>query len=87
MRSKRGIGILFPVLMASCLVLCSFTTFRNENGVGNANVVAVKTPIDTERGGTIWTRSFSDNQGKTTMNSDPILTEDEFVSRFGGQQA
>ncbi|MCH5268067.1 MAG: PQQ-binding-like beta-propeller repeat protein [Lachnospiraceae bacterium] len=52
-------------------------TVSTATGVSQANcfVTEEKTPVNTERGGTIWSRSFSDGRG-TTYNSQPIVTED-----------
>lgn len=73
--SKRRIKLITVILTVSALLfLCAFQTFRNETGEGGANTVSVKTPIDSKRGGTIWTRSFSSNGG-TAYNSDTIVTD------------
>lgn len=64
-----------PLILASALFLCSFTTFRQETGEGYAGVTSARTPTDTERGGTIWTRTFPSAQGKYSYNSDPILCD------------
>ncbi|MCH5252543.1 MAG: PQQ-binding-like beta-propeller repeat protein [Lachnospiraceae bacterium] len=40
----------------------------------NAKVVSEKTPIDTKRGGTIWTRSFASGSS-TSCNSSPVITD------------
>ena len=66
--------ILALLLISATYLLCAFSTFRMEDGKGHANVVTASTPIDTTKGGTIWTRSFS-NVGTTSCNSIPILTE------------
>ncbi len=65
---------LLCLVTTAFLFLCAFTTFRDEQGKGTANVVSVKTPTDTTLSGTIWTRSFSSGK-KTSYNSTPILTE------------
>lgn len=49
-------------------------TVSDEHGKGAANVVSAVTPVDTARGGTIWTHSFATGNG-TSCNSIPILTE------------
>lgn len=61
------------LMLAASLFLCAFSTFRGEQGTGAANVVSSVTPVDTARGGTIWTHSFS--TGSTSYNSIPILGE------------
>lgn len=67
-------GAVICLLALSLTLSCGFTTFRGETGEGHAGVFTGKTPINPERGGTLWTRSFSFD-GKTTYNSDPIVTE------------
>lgn len=62
------------LMIAATLFLCAFSTFRGEQGKDAANVVSAVTPVDTTRGGTIWTHSFSTGN-KTSYNSTPILTE------------
>ena len=62
------------LMIAAALFLCAFSTFRGEQGKDAANVVSAETPVDTTRGGTIWTHSFSTGN-KTSYNSIPILTE------------
>lgn len=69
-KTKRISIILLAAVM---IFLCAFTTFREEKGVGNANIVSSYTPI--EKGGTVWSRSFSAS-GKTSYNSIPVLTDD-----------
>lgn len=63
------------LFFVACAILftCAFTTFRGEAATGNANVVTARTPIDIQKGGTLWTRSFS-NGTATSYNSIPILT-------------
>ncbi len=73
-KSKSMIVTILTV--SSLFLLCGFTAFRGETGNDGANVTEAKTPINPERGGTIWTRSFSSFDGMTAMNSDPILSED-----------
>lgn len=65
------------LFFVACAILftCAFTTFRGEAATGNANVVTARTPIDIQKGGTLWTRSFS-NGNATSYNSIPILTTD-----------
>lgn len=68
--------ILCTLLITSAtMLLCSWNTFRNEDGQGNANIVSSRTPIDTKKGGTIWTRSFLSGGDATTCNSSPVITE------------
>lgn len=55
-------------------MLCSWSTFRNEDGQGNANVVSVQTPINTQKGGTVWTHSFLPDGYTTGCNSSPVIT-------------
>lgn len=62
------------LMIAAALFLCAFSTFRGDQGKDAANVVSAETPVDTTRGGTIWTHSFSTGN-KTSYNSIPILTE------------
>ena len=62
------------LMIVAALFLCAFSTFRGEQGKDAANVVSAETPVDTTRGGTIWTHSFSTGN-KTSYNSTPILTE------------
>lgn len=76
MKKNRIKTYLSLVFVASVILLsCAFTTFRGETGTGAANVVSALTPIDTNKGGTIWTRSFSDGRA-TSYNSIPILTKE-----------
>lgn len=69
---KRMALLLF--LSISSLLLCSFQTFRQETGQGHAGVTSAQTPINMEKGGTIWTRSFPSQDGSFSYNSDPILS-------------
>ena len=64
-----------PLILVSALLLCSFTTFRQETGEGYGGVTSARTPTNTERGGTVWTRSFPSAQGIHSYNSDPILCD------------
>ncbi len=64
-----------PLILVSALLLCSFTTFRQETGEGGGGVTSARTPTDIERGGTVWTRSFPSAQGRYSYNSDPILCD------------
>lgn len=70
---KSIILILFTV--SAVTLLCSWSAFRNEDGQGHANVVSVKTPVNTKRGGTIWTRSFLSGSSTTSYNSSPVITD------------
>lgn len=70
MKNKLYISLLIPAVF----ILCAFSSFRNEQGKSHANVVSTVTPVDTTRGGTIWTHAFAVNNG-TSYNSIPILTE------------
>lgn len=62
------------IILSASLCLCAFTTFRDETGNSNANVVSYRTPIDVTKAGSKWTRSFA-TTGNTCYNSTPILTE------------
>lgn len=73
---------LTGLMLAASLFLCAFSTFRGEQGTGAANVVSSVTPVDTTRGGTIWTHSFS--TGGTSYNSIPILGETAIYLVNGG---
>lgn len=69
MRHSRFLPCIF---LTAALLLCGFTAVRNEQTAYSGNVVAAQTPTDTGRGGTLWSRSFS--SGKTSYNSNPVLT-------------
>ncbi len=69
---KKGLFLL--LMVSTTLWLCAFSTFRGEQGQDAANVVSSVTPVDTTRGGTIWTHNFSTGN-RTSYNSIPILTE------------
>lgn len=71
---RKKITRLMLIAVVSCF-LCGFQTFRGETGISNANLTTAKTPINTEKGGSIWTRSFVE-KGKILYNSDPVLWED-----------
>lgn len=68
---RKKITLLMLIAVASCF-LCGFQTFRGETGISNANLTTAKTPINTKKGGSIWTRSFVE-KGKILYNSDPVL--------------
>lgn len=74
MKQTKKIILLLLLTVSATILLCSFSTFRGEDGKGQANVVSGQTPINTEKGGTIWTRSFSSG-GTTSYNSSPIITD------------
>lgn len=65
--------ILLTLFTAS--LLCSFTTFRQETGSGYASTTSAQTPRNTDKGGTLWTRSFAASDGKYSYNSDPIICD------------
>lgn len=71
---KKSIALIL-LTVSTAMMLCSWSTFRNEDGQGHANVVSVKTPIDTQKGGTVWTRSFLSGSSTTSYNSSPVITE------------
>lgn len=73
-RKKRSILSVF-FIMAAAVFLCSWSTFREEYGQGHANVISEKTPINTKKGGTIWTRSFPAPGLPTSCNSSPVITD------------
>lgn len=60
------------LVLTAALFLCAFSTFRNEQGKGAANVVSALTPLDTAQSGTVWTRTFA-GDGTPSCNSIPIL--------------
>lgn len=66
--------LLSLFIVVSTVFLCAFTSFRNEQGITNANVVHSKTPVDSSGSGAIWSLSFLKN-GSTSYNSIPILTD------------
>lgn len=75
-RISRKRTITCTLVMAiTAMLLCAWNTFRNENGEGNANIVSSRTPIDTKKGGTVWTRSFLSGSNTTACNSSPIITD------------
>lgn len=55
---------IFLLTVSTGMMFCSFAT---------ATVVQEQTPINTAKGGTIWTRSFS--TGGLSYNSVPVVTE------------
>lgn len=69
---KKTILCLF-LIFSTVLLLCSFTTFRQETGNGSASVVTARTPVGKNGGRTIWTRSFASSDGSCTFNSDPVI--------------
>ncbi len=69
---KKTILCLF-LIFSTALLLCSFTTFRQETGNGSASVVTARTPVGKNGGRTIWTRSFASPDGSCTFNSDPVI--------------
>lgn len=75
MKQKMKQFLTLTLLVSATVCLCAFSTFREENGTGNANVVSYDTPIDGERSGAIWSHSFL-SSGTTSYNSIPILTEE-----------
>lgn len=68
---NQWMGILS---LSVTVILCAFTSFRNEQGMEHTNVVSYQTPIDTTKSGAIWSCSLS-SSGTTSYNSLPILTE------------
>lgn len=56
--------LIFMITLSTGWMLCSYAT---------ASVVQEQTPIDSKKGGTIWTRSFS--TGGTSYNSVPVVTD------------
>ena len=75
MKNIKHTIIFILLTVSTVMLLCSWSSFRNEDGQGHANVVSVKTPTDTQKGGTIWTRSFLSGGSSTSYNSSPVITE------------
>lgn len=73
MKSKQKTLITITMLLCVTIFLCAFSTFRGENGTGNANVVSSRTPVEQERSGMIWSHSFL-SSGTTSYNSIPIIS-------------
>lgn len=63
--------IISYLILTAVFLLCAFSPFRDGS---EKNVVSTVTPVDTTRGGTIWTHSFAMDKG-TSYNSIPILTD------------
>lgn len=76
MKKMKAITALFSMLCA-ILFLCAFVTFRGDFDQAFENVVDYKTPETSEKGGPLWTHSFSD--GSLTYNSTPIPWEDHIL--------
>ncbi len=68
------------LIAAAILVLLPFqplqawSSFRNENGQGQANTIAAQTPVSSHTAGTKWQVRFVENE-TTTYNSDPVITD------------
>lgn len=73
MYQRKKIMMYLFLILPAALLLCSFTTFRQETGKGSANVVPARTPVGKNSGRTIWTRSFAASGGRYTFSSDPVI--------------
>lgn len=71
LKKANRLIITILLVLSSAVTLCGFSTFRNETGEENANIISGKTPIDTERSGAIWHRSFSEDT--ISYNSVPVI--------------
>ncbi|MCH5266228.1 MAG: PQQ-binding-like beta-propeller repeat protein [Lachnospiraceae bacterium] len=70
---KQKKHLFFLCVVSAAILLCGWSSFREERGTGHANVVSAQSPIDIQKGGTIWSRSFSSGSA-TSYNSSPVLT-------------
>lgn len=76
MKKIKAVTALFSMLCTT-VFLCAFVTFRGDFDQPYENVVNYKTPENSEKGGPLWTHSFSD--GTLTYNSTPIPWEDHIL--------
>ena len=76
MKKIKAVTALFSMLCTT-VFLCAFVTFRGDFEQPYENVVNYKTPENSEKGGPLWTHSFSD--GTLTYNSTPIPWEDHIL--------
>lgn len=53
----------------------AWSSFRNETGAGNANIIAAQTPATPEKTGAKWQLKF-EKDAVTAYNSDPVITDD-----------
>lgn len=67
--------IVISLSLSTIICCCAFSTFRDETGNKNANVVTCQTPIDKNKTRLKWSRSFL-TTGTTSSNSIPVLTEE-----------
>lgn len=74
---KKIISILITAAVLSLLpfqALQAWSSFRNEQGQGQANTIAAKTPLSPETTGAKWQIRFA-KEGGTAYNSDPVITD------------
>ena len=74
---KKIISILITAAVLTLLpfqALQAWSSFRNEQGQGQANTIAAKTPLSPETTGAKWQIRFAE-EGGTAYNSDPVITD------------
>ncbi len=74
---KKIISILITAAVLTLLpfqTLQAWSSFRNEQGQGQANTIAAKTPLSPDTTGAKWQLRFAEGSG-TAYNSDPVITD------------
>lgn len=74
MKKTLRLLLIISLLLAPFHNVDAWSTFRNEDGLSQANTIAAKTPVDTETSGPKWQKKFTTTAG-TSLNSSPIITK------------
>ncbi len=74
MKRLQTVTLILALILVPCNVSNAWNSFRNEDGLHNANITAAKTPVNPDNTYIKWQRRLTETTG-TVYNSSPIITE------------